>query len=1642
MGKEYLVEGAVLVCVNGGDTSLLTIPEGHGYTSGGKKKANCKDCEACINIPYFGACRNNKKEKICEGYMELTDKWENIGGFFTKTEKVDGEEAITMNSVLLCKKGGLIVPVTSGQGYDRKIDWLAFVKRFAKVYMWAAGKKLLCQVFGGDPVNMNTGNFIYEKEELLMSGITSLSFRIFYNAMEEEGNLCLGEGWHHNHELHIREDNAEKLMYVCMNDGRAVPYLRMIGENYISLFGDRDILKSEKDGLHYCMEEGIEYIFNNKGLPIAKKDRNENMDIYKYNSSGQLVETLGANGGKLFYSYNTEGKLISIKDHTGREVKLKYRYGKLWKFINPSGLTYIYSYNENGKLESVMNPSGEISVWNVYDGANRIVKQMMPDGGMIELAYDDVNMHTYLKEQNGNMITYVSDSRYRNIKTIYKDGEATFEYNDKNQLTLYADKKGNIKKYRYDSNGNVIEIENALGNKLNMDYDEYNRKIISGVMNNWKYKYVYDDKGNICAKESPEGYVSYIIRNCNGQPEIIIQPDGSRISIKYDKRGNIIQLTDAMDNKNKYEYDDLNRIIAVYDGNAISTKYQYDKNNNIVCVQNPLGKKRRFVYNKNKKIVSVTDYDGYKVQFLYGPNGKKTKYINKEGAITEFEYDKMGNIVRIKQPNGGERHYEYNSLNQLVSFEDAANIITRFEYDQNGNRTKVISHDGSEVLFYYDALNRLVKIIESDGLETTYEYNNNNQLIKVKYPGGYSEEASYDNNGKKVFKKDIYGNITYCKYNALGLPTEMEDSFGRKIKFTFYPGGILKKAEFPDGRSESYIYDGNKNIIQIKKENGYIVYFTYDALNRVIEVKSSLGERKCFVYDDLNRITEIIDAYGNIRKFSYSPEGNMLLNEDPLGSKLILQYDNMGQLSSMEQEEVGAVEDENTDANKAQKHCQTLFDRDLLGRIIGITDAFGNREIREYDNKGRLIKKTDREGFNTCYSYNISGCISKVQYADGTYVNYKYNSLRQLTEVEDSVGSMSIEPDIYGRIKAVTDYSGRMVRYDYGIMGERKSIIYPDGKKVNYYVDNIGRLSTITDGDDTYHYYYDQCSRLIMKQFPNGLVTTYGYNDNGKLMELIHRQDTAILERFTYKYDLLGNKTTIIKERKGMPEESGIYNYDYDKIGRLIEVRKDGNKLREYEYDSFGNRTCLKEKEKVTGYCYNSMNQVTKKEIIYDEMPLEQFIYKYDKRGNLVQVEQNNRIINEYFFGPENRLDEALNKERDLVKYTYNGLGKRIKRNVIFADLHSLNSDYILDITKNYFNILEEVEGDKKQRFVWDKQIIALEEDKRRAYYIVDELGSPIRMMGKNGKEYEKLSYEEFGKGPFSCKQPFGYTGYVHDNITGTYFAQTREYASEDGRFTGEDSVRYKLNWYTYCSDNPLRYIDPMGLHDCHCEEDIAPDWLEFIMGCERYGYGFIGNTTRIYTALTQSGVIDDFLNTFMGFKREGDDFHIRQDSWQKYLGYNDLYDFGFDAGTDMQRKKFEFTSSDGEDYMIWMWKGDYINLGAGAETGIYNDPKLFGLHWEAAVEEAMPMSLTVSYEGEKIVDYRPGKNEPKWWVTGFDPMVQGVCASDLQVTGTIDFSGEDKENMWTGFKNTYDTQEYSDMFTFDDVNKTVTYNW
>ena len=351
---------------------------------------------------------------------------------------------------------------------------------------------------------------------------------------------------------------------------------------------------------------------------------------------------------------------------------------------------------------------------------------------------------------------------------------------------------------------------------------------------------------------------------------------------------------------------------------------------------------------------------------------------------------------------------------------------------------------------------------------------------------------------------------------------------------------------------------------------------------------------------------------------------------------------------------------------------------------------------------------------------------------------------------------------------------------------------------------------------------------VIYKQFPNGTSTTWKYDEKSQLTELVHRDTEGILDRYTYTYDLVGNKTGIRKERRGLTKESGTYTYGYDALDRLESIRKDNVLETQYRYDAFGNRIKKESGEHQTSYWYNSLNQLINLTDQSQEGTSRE-TYLYDRRGNLSQVIRDGTVKNRYVYGALNRLEEAVNSAGQTAKYQYHGLGHRVGKEITLDPTKQLRGqgqkpdsriDYLIDLTREYHNLLEKTEDGISQTYFWDGNVAAFEERGKRSYYLQDELGSPLRIEDESGFTRETYGYGAFGEdlyGNQGVLQVFGYTGYQRDNVAGTYYAQAREYQAEVGRFAGQDLIAgfmdmpLSMNRYSYCFNMPMILVDLGG---------------------------------------------------------------------------------------------------------------------------------------------------------------------------------------------------------------------------------------
>ena len=117
--------------------------------------------------------------------------------------------------------------------------------------------------------------------------------------------------------------------------------------------------------------------------------------------------------------------------------------------------------------------------------------------------------------------------------------------------------------------------------------------------------------------------------------------------------------------------------------------------------------------------------------------------------------------------------------------------------------------------------------------------------------------------------------------------------------------------------------------------------------------------------------------------------------------------------------------------------------------------------------------------------------------------------------------------------------------------------------------------------------------------------------------------------------------------------------------------------------------------------------------------------------------------------------------------------------------------------------------------------MVALKKDGNLRYIFQDHLSGLSLSTDSSGGDVQSTKYLPFGltrgtAGDMGTDKLF--TGQRLDG-TGLYFYNARYYDPEIGRFISPDTIvpnpanPQSLNRYSYCLNNPLKYVDPSG-HD------------------------------------------------------------------------------------------------------------------------------------------------------------------------------------------------------------------------------------
>ena len=265
-------------------------------------------------------------------------------------------------------------------------------------------------------------------------------------------------------------------------------------------------------------------------------------------------------------------------------------------------------------------------------------------------------------------------------------------------------------------------------------------------------------------------------------------------------------------------------------------------------------------------------------------------------------------------------------------------------------------------------------------------------------------------------------------------------------------------------------------------------------------------------------------------------------------------------------------------------------------------------------------------------------------------------------------------------------------------------------------------------------------------------------------------------------------------------------------LGRLIsEV---GAHSSYYSYDISGNRTgVIVDTATVICYNYNANGELVS-ETSNNGSVSETTAYEYDLNGNLTKKTKGFSVT-DYTYNAWNQMVSAGN-----VTYTYNAQGLRVSKS------SSGETDTFTLVGGNVWS-------DSESKYLRGIELIASDTQ----IYLYNIRGDVIQLLGFDGEVDKTYDYDAYGNEysrDLADENPFRYCGEYYDTETGFIYLRARYYDPTVGRFTTLDPIKDGLNWYNYCNNNPVNFVDPNGLKP-------LPNWLYKLL-CAISGKKFNSN--------------------------------------------------------------------------------------------------------------------------------------------------------------------------------------------------------
>ena len=1251
-------------------------------------------------------------------------------------------------------------------------------------------------------------NFFYDRNES----------KTIYTDHDGNKTIC----WYDKHHRTIRQQQADgSLIETFYNE-------------------DETCIKVNQNGFN------IEYTYDLRGNLLCAVYDNDSVERWTYDSFGLETSYIDRDG--VFYEFlrDSKGNLLEAKvggktvfvqqvNNHGFVVQ-KTVYGQ-----NP--VRTDFAYDSYGNLCSML--CGGIKTEYKYDGRNRLLKKLVDEKLVSEYEYKGYTI--IQKDYNGLETSYILNGRKDINEIIQKDGltgtvhKTRIEY-DKRHLPLkfYTGDGMNEEltaSYSYTKEGK-LRTQIQHGKETLIKQYEYKNGVVCEIVSTFL--------------ESTSA-VSELVEGHTEQHSTLIN---TTIAAENQR---LIRLTDELGNESLFEYDNFGNLIKQTDANGNSIGRLYSKAGRLYGEQSDFGGWYDYSYGSDGLMNKSSERRGLSVTAQYYADGSLKSQTDCYGNTSIYNYDIAGRISSVQNENQ-KLWYDYDSLNRL----------TKLVVGNSNDITNAIYYR----TFEYSADGRKVSVIEGGKYKTIYELDAFGNIIKQTDGNGNSRCFEYDVKNQRTASIDAYGNKTLYEYNVLGAVSQVQLPDGTKTKYEYNYQGLLTKVVDECGVVYSAVYDKVCRLIKERNRGDCEKSYEYDKGGRITKVVCGGEVIEAYVYSKDNRRVIVKDGNGNDYTYNYDGFGRLVKEINRQGYVQQYFYDEQGQLKNQTCFDGSEVTISFSNDRRVQKvsysdGSENRFVYDAAGNIIEAQNAYG-KTLYEYDKGGRLVhQKDESSGEEVIFEYDAAGNRTRLLCSNREII-YSYGKNNEILEVFDNMQRMglSFEYDSNGQETKRTflngiiqetfyDKAGRIILitqkaqrgellwaegYVYGADGKRTATIDNKAQLTFYEYNKQGKLCVVW-----YPYSKELEQNLKVQANENGLPAMNNLGENrfltaserSALVLLLDKMqyglsaalsNLQIFAKESFDYDKNGNRVTKINSY-------GSIHYSYDCENRLVFSGTDNKTGVKYTYDRNGNLLTEESELKTKKYAYNSQNR-----LIYCEVTdkaaksYAQTDYAYDSFGRRVLVQDNNEaalytLYDGFSFDViktspvfTNGLFTDSNQTGICWTNTGKPTGDRY-RYLDDGDAQDSNRYYYLD-EENYKLMNSRYLGWHTNLCV-DGTVAAQSSAEGTLYFSTDLLGSIRAKTDNSGLSKSNNTYDAFGsliQGELSGSSDYGYLSKPYDPTASLYNYGFRDYNPLTSRFTTSDPIRDGTNWFSYCSGDPVNFVDLWGL--CVTDAKSIDDYI------------------------------------------------------------------------------------------------------------------------------------------------------------------------------------------------------------------------